>query len=313
MSSITNYPIYRGKASGTKMQTLSISPYLNLDLFAKRLRMNVVYSYVSAQGLREELSNQARQQVITANLTYNNNKMGLVVNAFGFGMIGSDNTSLSYGINLQKSLNVPLIFKKKYRSISVNLFEDTNANGIRDAGEKGADQASVTINDKPYVAGKDGKISLLHTDTGRHEIVFNQTLNYSNLISVNGYKQTIDLQRKDAVVNIPLNKGQVINGKVTTVLDANSKNVFKIENIRITAVDTLGNTYTAFTDMEGGFSLNVPKGIYIVSINQAVFSEFFTPDLISQRVDVFSADERSILFVVRQKERKVNKVKASGF
>ena len=312
MGSYSSYPSLKGKTMFKQINNFVITPYVNFNFFNKKLNAHVVYNIASTGSTNPEFNSQAIRKSLSGTLTYQSARLGMRVSAFTNAFYGPEGSDISYNLMLEKNLNIPIIFKKRYRSIKVNLFEDKNYNGIKDPNEGGASEASITINEKPFLSSKDGSIAYENLDTGKYDIVFNQSINYSNLISVNGYKQTVDLRKKDVTINIPLNKAQVLKGTVSLITDKNSSsNYFEVENLKITAVDSLGNSYSAYTNKEGQFLINLPKGEYVVSLNPKAFTEFFIPDQISQKVDMANTDEKTIYFTIRQKERRINKVKAS--
>jgi len=111
----------------------------------------------------------------------------------------------------------------------------------------------------------------------------------------------------DVMQYVPYVKSNKIYGNVVINRDPFSAlGYVSPGNIRVTAIDSKGNTYSALTDKEGGFLLFAPQaGLYKVRVNN-VFDEKFILRQDEFIVDFKGFKEFKITFLFTEGKRKIN-------
>jgi hypothetical protein len=97
---------------------------------------------------------------------------------------------------------------------------------------------------------------------------------------------------------------------VTLTLDTLSYNTFSVGQLKVLATDSLGYVYATFTDEAGHFQINLPAGNYIVSLNPDAFDDVIKPVQMAFQVNLLDNDAQSVYFHIKQKARKITRIKA---
>ena len=230
-------------------------------------------------------------------------------------------SNLFFGLGIKKALGVP-VSGKKYLNLTIEIFKDINGNGRLDKNEKGL--KNVLVNIRPVVV--DSNASTRLNEVGENFVTNDAgVVVYKNLpkgayrISINPLSETggffagneqIVVLEKDLKYPMPLNQGVHLTGILAVERDQTAADLDKridVSNIRITAMDSLGKTYSTLTDKDGRFTLRLPVGVYQVSLNESALPDNFELEQKRIIVEMLTvADNYNITFIAREKKRKIN-------
>ena len=280
-------------------------PFLNKDFPKLNLQLRLQYNYSITTP------DTSIQQNTTVSAFYTNQKSGLNFEFTGSTSLHSKYKNQFFFITMSKPFNVAVPKSRKYYNLTLHLFNDTNNNGIREDNEPLLNEATVLINDHPYITNKAGTINIINTDTGNYILDFHNIQSKDGIIPAKGFKQTIILSRKTNQF-IPFKKGKLIKGTITILLDSLSKQKFSSDYLKIIVTDSTGDKFTTLSDASGNFSIGVPSGKYVVSLNPQAFDDVFRPVQIAFIADVTNNEEANIYFQIKQRQRKLIMIKADG-
>ncbi len=287
-------------------KSFTVAPFVSFSMLRKKLNVRLQYGYYSMTSL---LRNN-NTQVINSNISYVHSAAGLDISLMGnYYMKSTVNIPNSITLSLRKTFNVPVIFKRKYHDVDVLLYEDLNGNLLFDNQDKLLDNLNFQIEGKSFKSDANGSVRYRNVDTGNYAIDFRNMDFYRGIIPVQGFAQHVRVDGALKVM-VPFNKGKEISGTVSLILDSLSTTSFDVFQLKVTAVDSMGNVFTTFTDSKGMFRLSLPAGQYIVSLNPDAFDDNFRPNAMAYQVDLLHNETQNLAFVVKQKARKVNRVKA---
>jgi len=220
---------------------------------------------------------------------------------------------------LRKAFDVPQP-RVKYYDMKVVCYEDINGNRVYDDNERGIDNiiieiernvdtTSVEMGKFEYIemiTDQFGEINYYKMPQGSYQLKFTPLFKLGNLYNVNGEVQNVVIGSKTTVF-VPFVKANRISGRVEVERDEySSEGAIKLGDIRISAVDTGGNTYSTLTDKRGGFILFVPQsGRYSVAVKN-VFSDNFVLEQNDFMVDFNGFKEFEVVFKYREKRRGIN-------
>lgn len=287
----------------------SVSPYLTKTFMRGRIQARVQYNYYKADETENNRINAS--QSLLGSISYLDATNGIELYMYGNYFLGGTSTSLiNYGsVTLRKTFNVPVITHRKYYDLSMNLYEDKNGNGVRDDGDLAVTDVRIDINNMSLLSDEKGIIVYKNIEKGEYTLDFHNMKNAAGMIPSRGFKQTVCID-KNTKTDIPFNKGKMIRGNVYITFDSLSTNTFSKGRLRVTALDSAGEKFTTLTDEEGNFVLSVPENNYIVSLNPEAFDDNFRPVQMSFQTDMVHNNEVKLVFHIKQRARKVNKIKA---
>ena len=284
-------------------RTVMLSPYMNFRLFARM-----------AGTLRFSISKSLYDDQITSNtgfsVTYQNRTGDWQVQAGGtipiYRSKAPNLTGYSFpyvSLSVKKQFQFPSFFKRRYHTLSVQAFEDLDLNGQLDPADRPLSGIRIHVNDHRFITNEKGDIRLLNTDTGLYHISVQPAMQYKGLVplekSINVHLQ----QTKNLV--IPFRRGHAIFGKVDADLDPYSSIKFTKDNILVKITDSVGKQYQVLTDKRGEYFLNIPAGIYTVSLNPAAFTGPIRPDQLTFTADLREKAEMEVNFMLRQRRREI--------
>ena len=201
----------------------------------------------------------------------------------------SYNTQWEIGLGIKKNINIPLTFDRFY-DVEIVTFRDLNANGVKDNNEMGIGNMLIRIQlipedddqrhqgqeDKAYevITGSKGKGIFTRVPLGEYYINAFPVASTGSWFDGKTIRAHID---KNKTIYIPLNKGAKLSGGIMVDRDKYSRLLANINfaNIRVTATDSAGRNFSTLTDAQGRFSLFLPNGRFVISMNEAAFGETF--------------------------------------
>ena len=231
------------------------------------------------------------------------------------------NADFNIGFGVKKQLGVPLP-GPKYISTKVIVFRDMNGNRRQDGQEDGVENILVTIRPKRVEGGDTLSYSIVHgedfiTDKKGEVWYDNITpgiyyMRMSALVGqgdwFTGEEQEV-VVRKGEPVYLPLNRGLRLNGSILVDRDKYSgggEGTMDLSRIRITAIDSLGHTYTCLSERDGTFNLQLPMGKYTLTANEAALGDGFLFLRNKIELDLTRYVENySVTFNVVERKRKV--------
>ena len=195
------------------------------------------------------------------------------------------------GFGIKFNFNMPVGRRKNYNAVMV-VFRDANGNGIKDRDEQGFANMLIKVTkvnesfteEDEFVQAKD-IYELITDEEGVVEYKYLPKGNYkieSMPLSANqgwfGKRTMYKFIDGNSTIYIPLSKGAKISGGIFVERDVHSDNEpVNIGGIRVTVVNQLtGETYTTLTDQNGNYSLHVPNGDYVVTINEGAVGTRFS-------------------------------------
>lgn len=222
-----------------------------------------------------------------------------------FNKIGSSNINLS----IRKNLNLPLPGIRKFETMEVVLFKDINADSVYNEGDEVLPGATIRINGKSFISDEKGKISYRNVSRGIYDLDLTMSAQKS-WVPRSAFRQSVEV-KKETNVFIPFKKTAFFTGRVIVNRASNSTKTFSLENIKIMAVSSKGETFTTLTTQNGSFSFSVPEDRYEVRIFSSSFDSSFQvaesvlfADLASQ------AEIKPLEFIVTEQRRQINIRKA---
>lgn len=208
---------------------------------------------------------------------------------------------------IRKNISVPVPFVREFSKLEVFLFKDINTNNTF---EKEIDEpisnATIKIGKNYLQTDSTGVGVIKNIQQDIYPVDLSLIPNLKGWISGLGSFHKVAVGKKNKVHEVPFIKAKMITGEIVIDKDKYSAYRFDLSNIRVTATDTLGNTYSTFTNQEAQFTLNVPTGTYIVSFNEALFVEQFRVVNNKIPVNLNEAESYNVTFKVTEKRRKVN-------
>lgn len=285
------------------IETILFSPYLNFKI-AKKVPVSLRYT------ISKSIYERAIIQGLGFSLQYKSNDTKWQIQCNGTvpltATIPNQYVLASYPyvtLSVQRSIHVPSILKRKYYTLEVVAFEDLNANGVHEAGEPFLRGIRFAVNNLRFITDSNGRFSLQNTATGKYEITAEAGFSYRNLAPIS-FLTTINLNSSQ-LVYIPFRKGHVISGIVKLDLDPYSRKQITPENIMINFVDQLGKRFTTLTDTAGKYFINLPAGIYSVSLNETSFTGTIRPVVSSYQVDLQLNSYQFVQFELRERRREM--------
>ena len=218
-----------------------------------------------------------------------------------FNKIGNSNINLS----IRKNLNLPVPGIRKFETMEIVLFKDLNADSVYNDGEEPIPDATIRINGKSFKSDEDGKVTYRNVSKGVYDVDFTLSAQKS-WIPRAAYRQAVDVN-KETKLYIPFKKTAFFTGRVILNKALNSQKTFSINNIKIMAVNSKGETFTTLTTENGSFSFSVPEDRYEVKIFSSSFDQSF-----QLTESVLYADLRNqssiepLQFIINEQKRQIN-------
>jgi hypothetical protein len=288
------------------VETMNFSPYVTFKLFNSIL-FSIHYNIFRTLEDNEVSSN------INGKLIYRNRTNDINIELTGTTPIKESKSNFFglstrfYTLTVKKRFTVPVPFKKKFPTIKMKLYNDYNNNGIMDKDDQAVKDYHLLIGGKLFKTDKNGELEYRHIDTGTYKLVTNQTIKQAVPV---GLPQSITLT-EDRFINVPFMSSKSITGHITMISDTLSNLKFSPVNIKVTATDSLGLSYSAIADQSGFFVINLPSGEYNVSLNPMAFTSSYKPDVMSYKVNIKDVQTADVSFVIRQQKRQVRFLKTN--
>lgn len=218
-------------------------------------------------------------------------------------------------------------WRKDLRRMKLQLFKDKNGNGKMDRGEEGIPNVKVRIEltntadhrsrenfpvDITLMSNERGIVYFTRIPKGFYKVTIIPLIDLQEYFYVDNSRSNIELN-KNANMVIPFQKADKIVGRVEL-----KRNKFVTEddekigmsNIKVTAYNEVGDSYSTFTLGDGSFTIYAPGNhVYHVRIKNVFGSDFVIMNNDSRRLLTDSVSQPVVIRVV-EKSRKINFKKA---
>ena len=198
---------------------------------------------------------------------------------------------LNIGFGVRKQFGIP-IPGKKFISLHAVIFKDLNGNHQQDKNEEGVENILVNIravdlfnssddsalvkkeSGEDFISNRKGEIVYENIPSGIYKVKCASLVPNGEWFDAGEQDYKVDSKQ---TIYIPLTRGVRIKGSVMVERDKYTIQEIKIDlsRVRITAIDSSGKSYSVLTDAKGDFSINLPSGQYVLSINETVFGDNF--------------------------------------
>ena len=276
--------------------------YLRLPANQQNLALTARFDFYFSKGLSAFLTTN----VFTNSLETESN-----------GLIARRNFSLNMGILKAFDIPQPRI---KYYNYQLLCFNDLNGDGIRDENEpllsnikvtfsklNSPDEANnVRFGEKELITDPNGMIEIIDLPAGRYQLTFESLQNLGVLYNAKGDEQEIVIN-SNLTHHVAYVESYKVSGRVLLNRDQySSLGLINLGGIRITATSLTGETYTALTDNDGCYSIDIPSGgDYEVKVNP-IFGENFTCEKTEYTVQFDGFKSFKVDFIFNEVSRKLN-------
>jgi hypothetical protein len=289
-------------------QVLSVSPYAGFRLWKKvavQFRYNLSKTRFdervnTSAGLTASWQQPQKGWHLTFSGTFPFSRSaapGLLGTSFPF-----------FNFSVKKALRIPLPLKRRYHDLTVITYADQNGNKRFDSTDQLLTGIGVTVGKENFITGKDGSFSWKNIDTGLYRISVTATGVPRGWLPPPGSDFSVTVRSSQKMM-IPFSKSCVITGRVSIELDAYSMRSIDPDHILVKATDSSGKEFSALTNEEGLYFINVPSGIYTVSLNPEAFTGSIRPTVLYHSVDLRSIQEAAVNFVLQEKRRPMRLLK----
>lgn len=283
-----------------QFRRLIVSPYAQVNLFKRAFSFRSQYNYSKILPDNSEASS------ILGNLVYNNYKRGFDINISGIVPFNQKDVPPYVNASLRVRIHTPFVAVRKYYTLRLILFKDSNANGKKDDGEEAIPGQTIALNGDMFVSDGSGYIVYKNIIKGDYKGDFGYSSQVKGWVPTGGTIQYFAVTGNKTVY-IPFKKSKILYGKIKLVKDNNSTSDFPLGNLKVTAIglDT-AMSYSTLTNADGEFYFNLPAGKYTVTLNEAAFNDKYKPTEYAQQADLLNNDEKTVYFEIKEKRRRIN-------
>lgn len=214
-------------------------------------------------------------------------------------------------------------WKNDLRRLKVQLFQDENGNGKMDNYEKGIPNVKIRLQitntasktplgnfpvDITLLSNDKGIVTFNRIPKGFYKITLIPISDLKEYFYVNKSNEQIELN-KNSVYSIPFQKASKIVGRVDLKRQRfvkDSDGAIQLANIKVTAYNKLGNSYSTFTQKDGSFTIFAPGNhVYQIRIKN-VFGKNFRILRNDIRLLLVDSTTTLVVFNIVEQNRKIN-------
>ncbi len=214
----------------------------------------------------------------------NRNKAGLYNNTTSLQPTGDVslkpqvNQNFTMGAGVRKEFGIPIpkkFTKERFYNAQFIAFLDVNGNRIKDGDEITLENVVIRLDEEEILTNDLGTAKFLNVKQGTYLLSIIQLEDYKGWFPLKSDSISIENNEKHYV---PFVRGIKLSGNI--VMDrekyaANSNEPLDLSKIRISVADSAGKTLSTLTDANGSYSLYVPSGNYILSMDENVLGDRF--------------------------------------
>ncbi len=243
-------------------------------------------------------------------------------------VFGSSFYYMEFAIRKNWGKNYNDKWQNDLRRLDIQMFKDDNGNGVKDNFEKGIPDVKVRIKltnsakqyekgslpvDITLVTNEKGFVSFNSIPKGFYDLIINPLSDLMEYFYIGQHIDKIELLKND-IKQIPFQKAHKLEGSIELKRQKfvkESEINIDLANIKVTAYNNQGNSYSAFTDANGKFVIFVPGNqMYYVRIVN-VFGENYIISNNDINAPVPETVGNPIVFHVVEKNRQINFKKIS--
>ncbi|MDZ7743772.1 MAG: hypothetical protein U5Q03_19065 [Bacteroidota bacterium] len=218
--------------------------------------------------------------------------------------------------------------RRDLRRLKIQLFRDDNANGAKDAGEEGIPDVKVRVKllntpvdikrgklpvDLTLLSNEKGFVTFRSIPKGFYEVYLTPMADLKEYFFIGKDIGVIEVL-ENTLYQIPFQKSSKIAGRINLKRKRyTAKDELKrdLANIRVTAFNNEGNSYSALTDKAGRFALYAPGyNTYTLRLNN-VFGDEYSIMNNDLRIEVEEEASDSAVFIVMEKNKRIRFKKAT--
>ncbi len=316
-------------ALDSKTKSMSVSPYVMRSFWNERVRLNLFSNFTYRFDLQYgTLNMNPRIETYLFNnwyavaggsfsYTYQNDETGTYGNLFYY---------MEFAIKKNWGQSKETGWKNDLKRLDVQMFKDDNGNGVKDPYENGVPNIKVRIKltsaasqkgnlpvELTLVTNEKGIVSFNQIPLGFYDLMINPLTDMMEYFYIGRDVEKVELI-KNKMLKIPFQKAHKLEGRIELKRQKFVKDgelIIDVTNIKVTAFNTLGNSYSAFTDAQGKFMLFVPGNqMYYVRISN-VFGENFIILNNDIKAPMPETLGHPVVFQVVEKNRQINFKKVS--
>jgi len=213
-------------------------------------------------------------------------------------------------------------WQKDTRRLRIVMFKDDNGNGVKEDNEQGVPfvktRLKLTNSDNPNVStqfpvdiillsNSAGTVNYNRLPRGFYELTVTPLGDVKEYFYVNRSAEKIELTR-NATYYIPFQKANKITGKIVVKRQKFVKageETMNLTNIKITAYNKQGNSYSSFTLEDGSFTIFVPQNnTYYVRMGN-VFGPSFRIVQNDIPIEIGESTDNQLVFNVNEISRQI--------
>src|SRR5690606_2430756 len=269
-----------------KYSRLILGPYTEFHFFKNSLGLRLQANY--ARILPSHITNSN----VLANLNFARKNYDLNINGiFPFGNLQNTNPYLNIAFRFR--INAPFLPVRKFYNMKLVLFKDENGNGKKDPGEEAIKEQTLSLNGDLFRSNESGEVFFKNIEKGTYKADFGYRSRFKGWMPALGMTQIFEINGS-RTFEVPYKISKVVQGWLRVEKDSLSEMSFQPGNIKITAIDENGTSYSTLTDENGAFYFNLPTGTYIISLSEQAFTEQFKPTEFSQTADLIHNDSKTL-------------------
>lgn len=212
--------------------------------------------------------------------------------------------------------------------MKIHLFKDTNGNGKMDRGEEGISNVKVRIEltntasqqvrdnfpvDITLMTNDKGIVYFTRIPRGFYKVTIVPLIDLKEYFYLDNSNNVVELNKNENI-EIPFQKADKIVGMVEMKRNkfvTKDDQVITMSNIKVTAFNEIGDSYSTFTRADGSFNIYAPGNhTYTVRIKNVFGNDFIIMNNDSKRYLSDSISQPVIIRVI-EKSRKIKFKKAA--
>ncbi|KPM47876.1 hypothetical protein AFM12_11610 [Jiulongibacter sediminis] len=204
-----------------------------------------------------------------------------------------------------KTFNLKLPFKK-YHTLRVRLFKDSNANNTWDASEQPLKGANLIVNGQRLRTNSKGEGVLKNIKNDNYVVDLKESRNIMGWLPDKLSSDTIQF-KKDTEVSLAFKESKTIHGKISLkTSDYSLTTKLDLSGMLIIAKNQNGQEFTTLTTENGEFNFNLFSGVYTVQMPASITGTKYYFEELTKTVNLQQQKSESIEFQLIEKKRKLN-------
>lgn len=251
---------YRNAVEENDNYRLNVSGAVRKDFLNRKLntRLNVSYHRDSYSGSGYSTSARVEYEVFPQFTCFTNIYLYSYKNAH----------QTTFNSNLQAGLryNLPASDQEKrgkQGNLNLFLFYDNNLNGVYDEGDTPAEDRIVSIGEVSFISNSKGRVQYKKMPYGQYSL----RVPSEDWVAI--IPASVQINQKRTTIDVPLQRTGKVSGKLYYQYDARTSEQFdkKYGGLRLWATASNGKQIEALTNANGEFTLFLPIGEYVISVD----------------------------------------------